>query len=260
MSNILNDFKNGLVSKEALIKEYGNDLYNVDGIVPVVVSSNDVISILTAYITREIALERLIEWVNIVWFTDLFEYDSKNESSIASVLTVLEGLDEAEAAVTLEDIQKMICALNKNVEYAQCMRSAMQNVIELRCCSEPDERLCFTFQPVKIDPSVNWNPQWEEWHAYPTPLRVFITDYERLLKRHIARVFPTIDAFDGTPEPYFDEYFDSWLSADDYRKLIDDIEADLPLDPDERSFCSQFISWLKDALSQTSIIVIESNI
>lgn len=36
----------------------------------------------------------LVEWVNVVWFTELFVFDDEDADSIVSVPEVLETMDE----------------------------------------------------------------------------------------------------------------------------------------------------------------------
>ena len=135
----------------------------------------------------------------------------------------------------------------------------MQKFIELRVYADKKEKICYDFQPIRRDSAPDWNPQWEEWHSYAEPLRIYQTDFDRLVKKYIISLFPCADAFDGTLQEEFDFCFDNWLSASEYRKLITAIEADT-IPPEHRRFYEQFLSWLKEALKQTDMIVIESNL
>ena len=47
-----------------------------------------------------------MDWVNVVWFTDLFEYNSLEEESIASVVSLLETLDEDDAQFSNKELMK----------------------------------------------------------------------------------------------------------------------------------------------------------
>ena len=77
-----------------------------------------------------------------------------------------------------------------------------QKYIELRLYAPESEKILLDFNPLKISEEPDWNPAWEEWHCYPTPLRIYKQDYE-LLIGYFNRIYPTQDAFDGTPEPVF---------------------------------------------------------
>ena len=63
-----------LKAKSDLQKYFGEDLLNATCTTPVVISVNDVINALTEYETGKVSLNTLVEWVNVIWFTDLFEY------------------------------------------------------------------------------------------------------------------------------------------------------------------------------------------
>ncbi len=135
----------------------------------------------------------------------------------------------------------------------------MQNFIELRVYAGRSEKICYDFQPIKRNPATDWNPAWEDWHSYPEPLRIYLTDFEKLLRNYILPLFPTADAFDGSLQTAFDPCFDNWLSVSDYQKLIAAIETDT-IPPEHTLFYEQFIAWLKHALQQADIIIIESNL
>jgi len=135
----------------------------------------------------------------------------------------------------------------------------MQNFIELRLYADQKEKICYEFQPVRRNSAPDWNPQWEEWHSYDGPLRVYQTDFEKLLKKYIIILFPTADACDGTELTEFDFCFDNWLSGSDYQRLIELIQKD-EIPPEQEAFYIRFLDWLKQALKQSDMIIIESNL
>lgn len=57
----------------------------------------------------------MVDWVNVVWFTELFEYSAKEENSIESVITLLETLDEG-VIFGDKEYDKMIECLKTNTE------------------------------------------------------------------------------------------------------------------------------------------------
>lgn len=117
------------------------------------------------------------------------------------------------------------------------------------------------FNPLKRSDKPDWNPMPEEWHCCSKPLRVLFGDYKRLLKSYFALMFPTKDAFDGTPEPVFDELYYNWLSAEDWRKALSAVTSDLPkFSPEEREFYKAFLNWFDEALELSDIIICESNL
>jgi hypothetical protein len=58
----------------------------------------------------------LLNWVNVIWFTDLFEYSDSQSNSIASVINRLEEADENGLLLSSYNINKYIKAVNKNNE------------------------------------------------------------------------------------------------------------------------------------------------
>ena len=106
----------------------------------------------------------------------------------------------------------------------------------------------------------DWNPMWEEWHCYTSPLRIYKQDYELLLG-YFNKIYPIKDAFNGTLEPVFDVCFYNWIGKSDWFRLIDDIERDLNhVNTEKRVLLTDFLTWVKKALKHTSIIVVEGNL
>ncbi len=117
MKETLLKFKNLEIDKAQLKKEIGDDLYNVDCSRPLIIDKEDVSKVIQHYLNNDILLEKLVDWVNVVWFTDLFELAESESDSIMSVLEVLETLDEDEATVSSQDFSKMLVALSNNSIY-----------------------------------------------------------------------------------------------------------------------------------------------
>lgn len=135
-----------------------------------------------------------------------------------------------------------------------------QEYIELRLYAPKSEKILLDFNPLKISDEPDWNPAWEEWHCYHTPLRIYKQDYELLID-YFNGIYPTKDAFDGTPEPFFDVTSYNWISKDDWLKVISGIEQDLDsIFDDKKPFFIDFLEWVKEALNYTSIIIVEGNL
>lgn len=135
-----------------------------------------------------------------------------------------------------------------------------QTYIKLRLYAKQSEKICITFNPLKISDEPNWNPQWEEWHCYANPLLVYLSDYDILLKEYFDKMYPTKDAFDGTPEQYFDVCSYNWLGTKDWQIVISEIEKKLDdVQADRKPFYVSFLNWIKEALRHTTIIVAEGN-
>lgn len=135
-----------------------------------------------------------------------------------------------------------------------------QKYIELRLYAPKGEKIFLDFNPLKISDKPDWNPAWEEWHCYVTPLRIYQQDYEILLY-YFQKIYPIKDAFDGTLETAFDVCFSNWIGKDNWLRIIFEIEQELEnISDDKKRFLMDFLKWLKEALCETSIIVVEGNL
>jgi len=117
MQQTLVSFKELLIDKKTLQEKLGEDLYNIDCKAPEVVNTADVIATIESYFNHKISKEQLVEWVNVVWFTELFEICETEADSIISVLQVLETLDEEDADISEKELYSMISSLKNNAEY-----------------------------------------------------------------------------------------------------------------------------------------------
>ena len=70
---LLIKFKNLEIDKSQLKTKLGEDLYNATCTKPQTINRHDLINTIQSYVNKKITLERLIEWVNVIWFTDLYE-------------------------------------------------------------------------------------------------------------------------------------------------------------------------------------------
>jgi len=135
-----------------------------------------------------------------------------------------------------------------------------QEYVELRWNAPKGEKILLEFHPLKISDTPDWNPVWEEWHCYRHPLRIYQQDYERFVD-YFNKIYPIMDAFNGTVEQAFDVCFDNWIGKSDWVKIIFEIEQDLNCVLDgEKAFLMDFLEWIKEALKHTSIIVVEGNL
>ena len=135
-----------------------------------------------------------------------------------------------------------------------------QEYVELRLNAPQTEKICLEFNPLRMSCNPDWNPAWEEWHCYASPLRIYKQDYEPLL-RYFNQIYPIKDAFDGTLEPVFDVCFYNWIGKSDWFRIMDEIERDLNhVNNDKKGFLTDFLAWVKKSLEHTSIIVVEGNL
>ena len=79
--------------------------------------------------------------------------------------------------------------------------------------------------------------------------------------RFFKKVYPFVDASDGTLRQELYLCFDNWIEKNDWIKIINEIENNLEnISDSERKLLSDFIEWLKEALKHTTIIVVEGNL
>ena len=128
--------------------------------------------------------------------------------------------------------------------------------------ADKSEKTAIMFEPLKMSDIPDWDPQWEDWNCYYEPLLIPFSDFERLLHhKYFDRIYPTCDAFDGTPEESFDVCFHNWIGEKDWRIIINAVQADLEsYSGAEREFYSGFLRWLEEALKNTSIIIAAGNL
>ena len=146
------------------------------------------------------------------------------------------------------------------MEWLPLNETDRQQYTVLRLYAPGNEKVFLEFNPLKMSGQPEWNPVYEEWHCYPFPLRIYRQDYQLLLA-YFAQIYPTADAFDGTPEESFDVCFDNWIGKADWERIIRAIEADMERHTDkEKAFLRAFLDWLHEALLHTDIIVAEGNL
>ncbi len=109
------------INASQLRNELGSDLYNVFGVKAEKIYAKDVISAIEQYMSNSISLQDLLDWVNIIWFTDLYEYNPAEEETIASVMAVLETMDEDDVNISDEELLRMINNLNSNIAYDEAL-------------------------------------------------------------------------------------------------------------------------------------------
>ena len=117
MKKILKDFLNNRISLDKVKNMLGANLHKVKIEEPINVCAKDVSFMLKRYIDGGVGLQELLDWVNVIWFTDLFSYSEVEEDSIASVMDQLETMDEDAVNFSNEELLKMLECLSENKEY-----------------------------------------------------------------------------------------------------------------------------------------------
>ena len=105
------------ISKSELQQAIGEDLHNVKCKKASRIKRSDVVNAIQLLLNGTIDKDTLVEWVNVIWFTELFVFDDKDADSIVSVLEVLETMDEDGVIVSEDEFLKMITALTSNTEF-----------------------------------------------------------------------------------------------------------------------------------------------
>ena len=118
MEKLLDQFRKMEISKADLQAFFGNDLHNADCSKPQKITRFDVVNVIQTILDGSKAILDVVEWVNVVWFTDLFTFPDDEADSIASVLEVLETMDEEGVVVTTDELNDMLSALTANKEYS----------------------------------------------------------------------------------------------------------------------------------------------
>ncbi len=118
MDTLLNDCRQIRITKAQLREQLGDDLHNVEVNHRVCIKASDVRDGIRHVLSGEKTLEELVDWVNVVWFTELFYFPDGETDSIISVLEVLETLDEDGVHISDEELKAMQLALDGHKEYS----------------------------------------------------------------------------------------------------------------------------------------------
>jgi len=113
---ILEQFRDLVIDKNTLIQLLPLELKKIKTDKPVEVCNRHVLLLLESYQKGVISKQWLLDWVNTVWFSGLFEYCDENCDCIASVMNELEEIDEDGKELTQKKINKYIHALENNIE------------------------------------------------------------------------------------------------------------------------------------------------
>ena len=117
MQEYLKKFRALQISKTELQKAIGEDLYNVECKRACSLKCSHVIDAIQLYRNHTITVNTLVDWVNVVWFTELFVFPDEEADSVVSVLEVLETMDEDDVVISESELDGMITALTSNAEY-----------------------------------------------------------------------------------------------------------------------------------------------
>lgn len=116
LEKVLTKFKNLEIYKNELTNLFNTDLKATVISKPIIVYASDVIKLLEFFRSGKITVQELLDWVNTIWFTDLFDYNDSQSDSIASVMNELEEVDENIDKLSTSNIERYIRALSNNIE------------------------------------------------------------------------------------------------------------------------------------------------
>ncbi len=83
----------------------------------ITVNSVHVINCLSKYLSSEIDKITMVDWVNIIWFNEAYEFEDAETDSIVSVVSVIETMDEDGVVVSDIQIHEMIESLSHNKDF-----------------------------------------------------------------------------------------------------------------------------------------------
>ena len=133
-------------------------------------------------------------------------------------------------------------------------------VTDIRLYSDDDEKIELEFKPVFMPENGEMN--WEDWNCYDS-IRVYKTDYEKLLLSSIQSVFPVVD-----PDPNgwgIQEELDltspNFLGKEDWNKTIDVLlNRSKTATDQEKEFYDLFIKYLRNFSEVSDYFCIEGNL
>lgn len=113
IKKILKDFRDLKITRIELFSQLVDENKDNDGFV---IYNKDLIFVLNQYIEKKITQEKLLDWVNTIAFSDLYERNEDESDSLGFVLYELEELDERTEPLSNEEALYYINALTKNIE------------------------------------------------------------------------------------------------------------------------------------------------
>ena len=105
------------ISKSELQQAIGEGLHNVECKKAYSIKRSDVVNAIQLLQNGTISKDAVVEWVNVVWFAELYVFDDEDADSIVSVLDVLETMDEDDVIISENELSEMITAVTSNTEY-----------------------------------------------------------------------------------------------------------------------------------------------
>ena len=160
-----------------------------------------------------------------------------------------------------ETLERSIMKYNEWT-FSSCDSDVKHKVADIRLYSDDMEKIEIELKPVYTDPSGNGVMTWEDWNHYDI-IRIYKTDYERLMLSAINSLFPVKD-----PDPNgfgIQESFDltsvNFFGKDDWQRLIANLtDCMKKADKDEYEFYHVVLEFLNDSLTVSEWFCIEGNL
>ena len=112
--DILLDFLSLKHNKNSLIKFYGKNPIYVKPKLSVTIKNEDVIRLIEFYVAGKIHFTDVIDWCDIVRFSDLFDYpdDLKSQEAIATVIDEIQDTEDTNKTISDVQIKRWLNILN----------------------------------------------------------------------------------------------------------------------------------------------------
>ena len=133
-------------------------------------------------------------------------------------------------------------------------------VTEIRLYSENRERIFLEFCPVYV--SENTDIQAKDFDTFDS-LRIFISDYEKLVSPFIEKLFPLKgdDPYYGGAQEKFDATGENWLCAEEWLRLKDMLAENSRISsPEEQGFYDEVLRYFAWAENKSGLFCISGNL
>ena len=113
---ILEQFKDFQINKKTLTEHLGTSPVRAKTSTPIYIDKCDVKRLLEQYQTKQLRLEEVLEWCDVIRFSELFEYpDEENEQEvIATVIDEIQDIEGIDNTIPTKDVSRWLGML-KNI-------------------------------------------------------------------------------------------------------------------------------------------------
>lgn len=134
-----------------------------------------------------------------------------------------------------------------------------QNIKTIECYSVGKEVVFLDFMPCKRE---DFNFIYDFYEVTNAEfLRIFQTDYTKLLIPHLNKLFPLTDPITLESQLYLDVCFDNIFGKKEWQKFLDILKdaADSTYIEQEKAFYDAFLLWHNKQLLWADILMVEGN-